>query len=163
MARRIAEWKHELELGWSAHAPDYAKAVRLAQQIAGTSEEAELRQAASQALPILRGAAREDADLLTRDAARRRLGVLRDVLLALSAPQFGKRQEVVKLPTAEECHRLMLGLPLGCRLSEADIHRAYKRVAKQAHPDAGGNVEAFLKLSAARDALMKERRSGLRG
>jgi curved DNA-binding protein CbpA len=53
-------------------------------------------------------------------------------------------------------------LPLGCRLSEADIHRAYKRVAKLAHPDAGGNVEAFLALSAARDALMRERRAGPR-
>jgi hypothetical protein len=113
-------------------------------------------------MPILRGAAQEAADQLTRDAARRRLGIIRDVLLALAAPQFGKRREAVKPPTPEECHRQLLGLPLDCRLSETEIHRAYKRVAKHAHPDAGGNVEAFLKLSAARDALMKERRRNLR-
>ena len=162
MERRIADWKLELERIWSAHAPDYGEAVRLAQLIAATSEEAVLRQAASQALPILRGAAHEDADQATRDAARRRLSVIRDVLLALAAPQFGKRPAAVKLPTAEECHRQLLGLPLDCRLSETEIHRAYKRVAKHAHPDTGGNVEAFLKLSAARDALMKERRTGPR-
>jgi hypothetical protein len=162
MERRVAEWKLELERIWSAHAPDYGAAVRLARRIAGTSEDAVLRQAASQALPLLRGAAHEAADQATRDAARRRLGIIRDVLLTLAAPQFGKRQEAVKLPTPEECHRQLLGLPLGCRLSEAEIHRAYKRVAKYAHPDAGGNVEAFLKLSAARDALMMERRIPLR-
>jgi hypothetical protein len=162
MERSIAEWKLELERIWSAHAPDYGEAVRLAQRIATTSQEAVLRQAASQAMPILRGAAQEAADQLTRDAARRRLGIIRDVLLTLAAPQFGKRREAMKLPAPEECHRQLLGLPLGCRLSETEIHRAYKRVAKHAHPDAGGNVEAFLKLSAARDALMKERRRNLR-
>jgi hypothetical protein len=162
MERCIPDWKFELERIWSAHAPDYSEAVRLVQHIAGTSEEAMLRQAASQALPILRGAAFADADHLTRDAARRRLGVIREVLLTLSTPQFGKRQEAVKQPTPEERYRNLLGLPLGCRLTETEIHHAYKRRAKHAHPDAGGNVEAFLKLSAARDALMEERRTGPR-
>src|SRR5271169_1071976 len=159
MERRIAEWKVEIERIWSAHAPDYGEAVRVAQHIASASEEAVLRQAASQALPILRGAAHEDADQVIRDAARRRLGVIRDVLLTLTTPQFGRRQTSVKLRTPEECYRQLLGLPLGRRLSETEIHRAYKLLAKQAHPDAGGNVEAFLKLSAAHDALMKERRT----
>jgi curved DNA-binding protein CbpA len=48
-------------------------------------------------------------------------------------------------------------LPLGRRLSGVEIHRAYKRVAKSAHPDAGGSAHEFQELSAARDALMKER------
>jgi curved DNA-binding protein CbpA len=48
-------------------------------------------------------------------------------------------------------------LPLGRRLSGVEIHRAYKRVAKRAHPDAGGSAREFLELSAARDALMKAR------
>jgi curved DNA-binding protein CbpA len=61
------------------------------------------------------------------------------------------------LPTLEECYRQLLGLPLGRRLSGVEIHQAYKRVAKTAHPDAGGNAREFLELSAARDALMKER------
>ena len=162
MERRFAEWKVEIERIWSAHAPDYGEAVRLAQHVASASEDEILRQAASQALPILRAAAHEDVDQITRDAARRRLGVIRDVLLALTTPQFGRRASPVRLPTPEECYRQLLGLPLGRGLSEAEIHRAYKLRAKQAHPDAGGNVEAFLKLSAAHDALMKERRTGPR-
>jgi len=66
-------------------------------------------------------------------------------------------QIVAKLPTAEEGYRQMLGLPLGRRLSGAEIHRAYKRAAKTAHPDGGGNARAFLELSAVHDALMKAR------
>ncbi len=162
METRIAEFKFEIERIWSAHVPDYGEAVRLAQHIAGASDEEILRQAASQALPILRAAAQEDADHITRDAARRRLGVIRDVLITLATPQFGKRQIAVKLTTPEERYRQLLGLPLGRRLSETEIHRAYKRVAKRAHPDAGGNVEAFLQISAAHDALLKERRTGPR-
>ena len=159
MERRLAEWKVELDRIWSAHAPDYSEAVRLAQQITGASEDELLRQAASQALPILRHAAHEDADHAIRDAARRRIGVIREVLSALTAPQFGKRKVELTLPTPEERYREALGLPLGRRLSETEIHRAYKLLAKRVHPDAGGNVEAFLKLSAAHDALMKERRT----
>jgi hypothetical protein len=116
-----------------------------------------LRQAATQALPILRSASAADADQSTRDAARRRLGVIREVLHELTTPRFGKRQTAAKLPTPEECYRQLLGLPLGRRLSGAEIHRAYKRVAKRAHPDAGGSAREFLELSAARDALMKQR------
>jgi hypothetical protein len=159
MDRQLAEWKVEIERIWAAAAPDYGEAVRIASHMASAGEETILRQAASQALPILRGASHDDADQTTRDAARRRLGVLREVLQTLITPQFGKRQAPVKLPTPEECYRQLLGLPLGGRLSRAEIHRAYKRVAKSAHPDAGGNVEAFLKLSAAHDALMKEQRA----
>lgn len=162
MDRRLADWKVDIERIWSAHAPDYGEAVRVALHMASAGEEMVLRQAASQALPILRGAAHADADQATRDAARRRLAIIRDVLQMLITPQFGRRQTAVKLPTPDECCRQLLGLPLDRRLSENEIHRAYKRVAKQAHPDAGGNVEAFLKLSAARDALMKERRAGPR-
>jgi hypothetical protein len=162
MDRQLSEWKVEIERIWAAAAPDYGEAVRVASHMASTAEEVVLRQAASQALPILRAAAHGDADHITTDAARRRLGLLREVLISLLTPQFGKRQTPAKLPTPEECYRQLLGLPLGCRLSETEIHRAYKRVAKHAHPDAGGNVEAFLKLSAARDALMMERRNGPR-
>ena len=159
MERRLAEWKVELDRIWSAHVPDYDEAIRLVQQVASASEEEMLRQAASQALPILRSAAaHEDADHATRDAARRRLGVIREVLSALTTPQFGKRQTAVRLPTPEERCRAMLGLPLERQLSKAEIHRAYKRLAKRAHPDAGGNAEAFLELSTAHEMLMKERR-----
>jgi hypothetical protein len=158
MERHLAEWKAELDRIWSAHAPDFFAAVRLAQEISSLSEDEMLRHAASQALPILRRATDEEADHATHDAARRRLGVVREVLAALTAPQFGKRKEALKILTAEERSRELLGLPQGRRLSEREIHRAYKLLAKRAHPDAGGNAEAFLKLSAAHEALMKERR-----
>jgi hypothetical protein len=157
MDRQLAEWKLELHLIWSAHAPDYDEAVRLALEIASRSEEETLRQAASQALPILRRAAREDADHATRDAARRRLGVIREVLSAFAAPQFGRRTTALKASTPEERCRELLGLPLDRRLSEREIHRAYKLSAKRVHPDAGGNAESFLKISAAHDVLMRER------
>jgi len=159
MDRQFAEWKVEIERIWAATAPDYGEAVRIASHMASAGEETILRQAASQALPILRAASHDDADQITRDAARRRLGVLREVLQTLITPQFGKRQAPVKPTTREECYRQLLGLPLDCRLSPAEIHRAYKLVAKSAHPDAGGNVEAFLELSMAHDALMKEQRA----
>jgi DnaJ domain len=158
MERHLAEWKAELDRIWSAHAPDFFAAVRLAQEISNLSEDEMLRHAASQALPILRRATDEEADHATHDAARRRLGVVREVLAALTTPQFGKRKEALKILTAEERSRELLGLPQGRRLSEREIHRAYKLLAKRAHPDAGGNAEAFLKLSAAHEALMKERR-----
>ena len=158
MDRQLAEWKLELDRIWSAHAPDYDEAVRLALQIAGRGEEEPLCQAASQALPILRCAAHVDADHATRDAARRRLGVIREVLSALTTPQFGRRTAALKIPTPEEHCRKLLGLPLDRRLSEGEIHHAYKLLAKRAHPDAGGNAEAFLKISAAHDELMKQQR-----
>lgn len=158
MERSLSEWKAEFDRIWSAHAPDYGMAVRLARQIADSAEEELLRQAASQALPILRRAAEADADHTTQEAARRRVAIIREVLSALTTPQFGRRRAAQKPLTAEERCRELLGLPLDRCLSEREIHRAYKLLAKRAHPDAGGNAEAFLKISAAHDALMKDRR-----
>jgi hypothetical protein len=157
MDRHLADWKFGIERIWSAAAPDYHEAARLAAEMAGAATEAMLRQAATQALPILRSASAEDADHATRDAARRRLGVVREVLHTLTTPQFGRRESVAKSLTPEECCRQLLELPLGRLLSNAEIHRAYKRVAKRAHPDGGGSALEFLELSAARDALMKQR------
>ena len=158
MDRHLAEWKLKLDRIWAAHAPDYGEAMLLVQRIASTSEDAALRQAASQALPILRSAADEMSDHATHVAARRRLGVLHEVLAALTAPQFGRRPAQPKSLSAEERSRQLLGLPLDGRLSEREIHRAYKLLAKRAHPDAGGSEEAFLRISAAHEALMRERR-----
>jgi hypothetical protein len=157
MDSQLCEWKIAVDRIWSAAAPDYHQAARLAADIAGTSRDTILRQAATQALPILRSASAENADRTTRDAARRRLCVILDVLHTLNAPRFGKRPTGSQLPPLEQCYRQLLGLPLGRPLSAAEIHRAYKRVAKRAHPDAGGSAREFLELSAARDGLMKQR------
>src|ERR1700674_625784 len=110
MDRHIREWKFAVERIWSAAAPDYREAVSLADDIARLGEEAMLRQAAAQALPILRSASPRGADRSTLDAARRRLGVIREVLHELTTPQFGKREEASKLPAPAQCYRQMLGL-----------------------------------------------------
>ncbi|MDB5606536.1 MAG: hypothetical protein JWP25_3436 [Bradyrhizobium sp.] len=157
MDRQLREWKLSVERLWSAAAPDYREAERLALDIARTSADVTLRQAATQALPSLRNALLKSADRSTKDLAWRRLSVIRDVLHVATAPRFGKRGNVSKPLTPEEHHRQMLGLPFGRRLTAPEIHQAYKRAAKTAHPDGGGNGREFQELSAARDALMKER------
>jgi hypothetical protein len=155
MDRQFKEWKRGVERIWSASAPDYRDAALLAAEIARGSEEAMLRAAATQALPSLRNASLRKADRSANEVARRRLSLIRDALHALDVPRFGKR--LGRSPTPEEHFRQMLGLPLGRRLSAPEIHQAYKRVAKTTHPDGGGNAQDFLELSAAHDALMKER------
>jgi hypothetical protein len=157
MDQQFREWKRGIDRFWSAVAPDYLDAAKLIAEIAHDSDDVALRQAAAQALPSLRNATLKKAALSSKDLARRRLGIVRNILHTLTAPQFGKRRSAPKLLTSEERHRQRLGLPLGRRLASAEIHQAYKRAAKTAHPDGGGNAREFHELSEARDALMKER------
>jgi len=89
--------------------------------------------------------------------ARRRLGIVKDVLHELTAPKFGRRGAEPKALTPEERYREMLGLPLDRHLAATEIHQAFRRTAKRVHPDAGGSQNAFLALAAARDALMRTR------
>jgi hypothetical protein len=155
MDRQLKEWKRGVEQIWSAAAPDYREAVQLAAEIARGSEEVMLRGAAAQALPSLRNASLRKTDRIAKEVARRRLSGIRDVLYALDVPRFGKRRDQSLTP--EERYRHLLGLPLGRRLSAPEIHEAYRRAAKAMHPDGGGNAQDFQQLSAARDALMKEK------
>jgi hypothetical protein len=155
MDSKSGEWQLDIERIWQAAATDWREAARLADVMARTGAEVLLRQAAAQALPILRHAAAASADPDITDAARRRLGIIRDVLYTLTTPIFGRRDIPLKRPTPDERHRQLLGLPLDRRLSAPEIHRAWKRAAKSAHPDAGGSEQAFLALSAARDALIE--------
>ena len=157
MDSRLREWQLDVERIWQADAPDWSEAARLVDVMARTGGEVLLRQAAAQALPILRHAAAATADPGITDAARRRLGIIREVLHTLTTPKFGRRDVPLQPAAEEEGHRQLLGLPLGRRLSAPEIHRAWKRAAKSAHPDAGGSAQAFQALSAAREALMKVR------
>jgi hypothetical protein len=157
MDRQVVEWKLGVERLWSAATLDFREAVRLAADIARGSGDAALRQSAAQSLPGLRTASLENVDRSTRDEARRRLGVICDILLALDTTRFGRRGAAQKPLSPEERYRQMLGLPLGRRLARAEIRQAYKRAAKTAHPDVGGSAQDFLALSAAHEALMKER------
>lgn len=156
MDSKLSEWQLAIDRIWQADAPDWNEAVRLADVMVRTSEQGLLRQAATQAISILRHAAAETAEPGIPEAARRRLGIIREVLHTLTTPKFGRRDIPMKEPAPEERHRQLLGLPLDRRLSAPEIHRAWKRAAKSAHPDAGGTAQAFLALSAARDALVEE-------
>jgi hypothetical protein len=157
MDRQTTEWRLGVERLWSAAALDYREAEWLAADIVRYSTDPRLRPAAARALPALRIAALENADRGARDEARRRLEIMRDILRSLDAAGFGQRDAAPKLLSPQARHRQLLGLPLDRRLTPAEIHRAYKRAAKTAHPDGGGDAQKFLALTAAQDALMKER------
>jgi hypothetical protein len=155
MDSKLREWAHAIEQVCSAEEPDYDEAARLVSDIARGAGQAMLRQAASQALPILRHASLDGTDHGVAEAARRRLAIVHDVLHELTTPKFGRRELAPKLLTVEERARRMLGLPFGRHLAGAEIHRAFRHAAKTLHPDAGGSEAAFLELAAARDELMK--------
>jgi hypothetical protein len=156
MDAQLKKWELWIDRLWSAAMIDWHEASRLALDIANGADDDTLRHAASQGLPSLRNAELWTADDAARNAARRRLGVIREALHAVSTPRFGKRDAAPKTLTLEEHYRQLLGLPLDRRLNAAEIHQAFKRAAKAAHPDAGGDAQTFLELSAARDALMKQ-------
>ncbi len=139
-----------------ADAADWAEAGRLVAEIVRMSGDATLRQAAEQALPVLRQAADNDDHGVTL-AARRRIGVILDVVHDLTAPRFGRRHAAPKKLSREDRARKMLGLPLQVQLTCDDINQAYRRAAKGMHPDQGGSAEAFIDLAAARDVLIHPR------
>ena len=69
MDSKLRQWQLEIERIWLADAPDWCEAARLADVMARISGEAVLRQAAAQALPILRRATLKAADPGIADAA----------------------------------------------------------------------------------------------
>lgn len=52
-------------------------------------------------------------------------------------------------------HRETLELPAEGALTAAEINAAFRRLAKKAHPDAGGEHAAYIRLTEARDALLE--------
>jgi hypothetical protein len=156
MDRQTTEWRLGVERLCSAAALDYREAEWLTADIVRSSTDAKLRPAAARALPSLRIAALENADRGARDEARRLFKIMCDLLRSLDAAGFGQRDVAPKPLSPQARYRKLLGLPLDRRLTPAEIHRAYKRAAKTAHPDGGGDAQKFLALSAAQDALMKE-------
>src|SRR5258705_13987076 len=115
MDRQFSEWNLGVERICSAAAPDYREAARLAADIARASGEAILRQAATQALPILRAAAANATDPVTGDAARRRPRGVRDALHALGTQQVGQRGPDAEPPPPPCRSRRSAGPPRGPR------------------------------------------------
>ena len=154
MPEQFKSWKLSVERLCAASVVDWHEAARLVAEIATRSTDETLRQAAAQAIPILRNVALDGVAHATTEAARRRLMILLVVLHEMTAPRFGRRDAAPKPPNAEERARKALGLPLGRPLVCAEIHQAFRRAAKSMHPDAGGSEDAFLELIAAQDVLL---------
>src|SRR5512139_528110 len=154
MSERIESWKLALERMRSGHGVDWDEAARIAAEIARGSLDTTLRHAAEQAVPILRQAALDDEEPGIVAAAERRVGVILEVIHGLTAPRFGRRRALPKQMSSEDRARRTLGLPLAVQLTCDDIHQAYRRAAKDMHPDRGGSEQAFLDLAAARDLLI---------
>jgi hypothetical protein len=154
MDQALNDWKLAVERCWSADAPDWRETARLVAGIAASGENPTLRLASMQAMPSLRNASARWPDRNAGEIAKRRLGIVLEVLNTLTAPRFGKRGCEVKPLTPDERCRQLLGLPSDRYLAATEIHRAFKRAAKTAHPDGGGSAQAFLELAAARDALI---------
>lgn len=153
MMERLESWKLALERLRSAQSADWVGAGRLVAEIARMSSDVTLRQAAEQALPVLRQAVDNDDHGVTL-AAQRRVGVVLEVIHDLSAPRFGRRNAMPKKLSREDRARKVLGLPLAVQLTCEDINQAYRRAAKGMHPDHGGSAQAFIDLAAARDVLI---------
>ena len=153
MMERLESWKLALERLRSAQSADWVEAGRLVAEIARMSSDVTLRQAAEQALPVLRQAVDNDDHGVTL-AAQRRVGVVLEVIHDLSAPRFGRRNAMPKKLSREDRARKVLGLPLAVQLTCEDINQAYRRAAKGMHPDHGGSAQAFIDLAAARDVLI---------
>lgn len=56
----------------------------------------------------------------------------------------------------EREHREVLDLPMEGPLEPAEINAAFRRLAKIAHPDAGGSNEDYRRITEARDALLEQ-------
>lgn len=152
-----ASYKLPLERLLQGREIDWRDATELVAEIARDGAELTLRQAAGQALPILRVAAQSILDDGSHEAARRRLTMVLDVLITLTTPRFGRRGLAPKPLSDDQRARRLLGLPIDGPLSGAEIHGAFRRAAKLVHPDAGGSAEAFRELSAAQQMLLNTR------
>jgi hypothetical protein len=58
--------------------------------------------------------------------------------------------------TDDREHREVLNLPMEGALKPSQINAAFRRLAKTAHPDAGGSDEHYRRIAEARDALLEQ-------
>jgi hypothetical protein len=68
-----------------------------------------------------------------------------------------RRAFLSRLDAGEDdlAHREALELPIEGALEPSEINAAFRRLAKSAHPDAGGSNEDYRRIAAARDALLE--------
>jgi len=75
--------------------------------------------------------------------------------LRREAQELRRRQMFRLDPEDEQNYRALLNLPKKGALDASEINSAFRRLAKTAHPDAGGTNEAYHRITDARDALLK--------
>ena len=79
-----------------------------------------------------------------------------DDQVALRREARKMRRGFLNAPDADDDRRLreVLDLPMQGALEPSQIRRAFRRLAKSAHPDAGGSDEHYRRIAEARDALL---------
>jgi hypothetical protein len=70
--------------------------------------------------------------------------------------QEKRRAYLFRLEFDENEHRETLDLPMEGTLELAQINAAFRKLAKTAHPDAGGTNERYRSITEARDALLEQ-------
>lgn len=101
--------------------------------------EAEGQIAFGECLVMSRGRWRQDQVELRREAQKKRRAFL-------FQPEPGD---------GDKAHREVLDLPDEGALEPSQINSAFRRLAKTAHPDAGGSNAHYRRIAEARDALLK--------
>jgi hypothetical protein len=66
-----------------------------------------------------------------------------------------RRAAMLRQQYDDQEHREILHLPMEGDLTPSEINAAFRRLAKTAHPDAGGTDEDYRRISEARDALVE--------
>lgn len=82
----------------------------------------------------------------------------REDQVALRLEAREKRRAFLFRPTFDDGgqeHREVLKLPTDGALEPSEIKAAFRRLAKTAHPDAGGSDEHYRRIAEARDALLE--------
>lgn len=76
----------------------------------------------------------------------------------LRAEGLKKRRAYLFQPNLDDDqeHREALRLPIEGELTATEIKAAFRRLAKTAHPDAGGSNEDYRRIAEARDALLDQ-------
>jgi hypothetical protein len=160
MPTLLEGWRVAADELWAAKPFPLTAAGKLLAEIRGAGDP-QLRKAAEQGLPSIRRANHGASDNFQRTIARNRFGVVRNALHALTGMRFGRQTQPhvfavtsQAIASTELAHRELLGVSTQGALTRANIQAAYKRMARAAHPDTGGDTEKFYELTRARDALL---------
>ncbi|MFA6628821.1 MAG: DnaJ domain-containing protein [Sulfuricurvum sp.] len=94
----------------------------------------------------------ENREELRKAAMRRRSQSQREAFEKL---ERNNRRKVNAMPSSQYEYRTLLNLPIEGILELSQIKSAYRKAAKQAHPDAGGSQEMFIRIKEACDALIE--------